>query len=200
MKRQPLLFFTLLGMLLLLPALLWAATVERLHLDDLVERSHRVLVADVLAVEARAEGTRVMTTVTLRVEETWKGAHQEELVLRQPGGRDLDADLATFIPGLPNFEPHTRILLFLTETGESTFAVTGMAQGFFRIVKAPDQFQEVVLPRLHGLHFIDGRSEARPGTAKVRQHEELYSSPHFLDDLRFEVQRLLATEPGESLR
>lgn len=176
-----------------------AATVVPMNLTELVERSDHIVIAEVTETHGQLESTHVYTTIRLDIEETLKGDTTGILEFRQLGGRDFDADLATSVPGMPVFLPDQKVLLFLSEPQQDTYFVTGMSQGIFEIVLAPDNLTEVAVPRLHGLHFRETVSS--DFTALPRSHEQLFGGPHLLTTLRSLILAITsATHSGEDLQ
>ncbi len=110
-----------------------AATVQRLTLGQLAERSERVFIGTVAAQRAEAEiaPVRVWTYTRFSVEETLKGPKSRDFTLRQLGG---DAGRwVQKVPGYATFAPGERVMLFLERTQTGRLVVTGLAQGKFTL-------------------------------------------------------------------
>lgn len=121
---------------MLVSATAWAATVPALSIDELTHASDSIVVGEVVAVEAELSKGYVVTTVSVAVEDVWKGAVIDMLRIRQRGGRV--GDVATAVPGMPDFVVGERALLFLESRRSGRFVVTGLAQGKFSIVRTAD--------------------------------------------------------------
>lgn len=125
-----------------------AATVPALSVEELTDASDSIVVGEVVSVEAQLSKGYVVTTIFVAVEDVWKGEVIDMLRIRQRGGRV--GNLATAVPGMPDFAVGERALLFLESRRSGRFVVTGLAQGKFAIVSAPDG-TDVVFPA-EGLH------------------------------------------------
>lgn len=171
-----------------------AATILRMDVPTLVEHSDAVVIGSITNIVSKVEDDgRVYSTITLKVDEALKGQEQQTLTLRQVGGRDLEADIATVAPGMPQFEEHERVLLFLQRLPEQSesLAVTGMAQGKFRIARGPDNTTDFIIPQLRGLNLFDRPAieqttpEIEPKDARQwhLQTHSLQNFRHYLLDL-----------------
>lgn len=102
-------------------------------------------------------GRRIVTEVTLEVEDTLAGKAGGSLSFRVAGGRDGERRLVVF--GQPRFEIGHRYLLFLRPGFEaSADPLVGARQGVFEIVEGPDG-EEVVLDG--DGHFVVGIENGR---------------------------------------
>ncbi len=115
-----------------------ASTVERMDLDELVERAELVFEARVA--ESRSfihhESHRVETEYVFDVARTWKGDDEAVRVVRMPGGVLPDGS-ALLIPGLPRFVEGERAIVFLSRTGSTGIRMPiGLGQGKLSIVAA----------------------------------------------------------------
>lgn len=89
-------------------------------------------------------GRMIFTQVVLEVDETLKGTADATIALRQPGGKVEGRRVV--IPGLPEFEPGQRYLLFLRPGyGDVGDPVVGVNQGFFSIVTDGASGREILL-------------------------------------------------------
>ncbi len=199
MRRLSALLFHLAITALLLPSTATAATVLKHDLDSLVRHSDAIVIASVANVEARRhDDGRVYTTVTLEVEEILKGQQRETITIRQVGGRDLEADIATVVPGMPQFEPQERVFLFLNEGSDARPTVTGLSQGKFSIALGPDESTEFVIPRLSGLHLIADHRAIRgapepslPPEELAERHHQIFDQVHELSAFQRDVERII---------
>ncbi len=111
-----------------------ATILRELGLGELVRQADRVVVARVEARVSRWEGGRIVTDVTLRVEETAKGdARVGERVVVTTMGGSVDG-IGMKVVGEAAFVKGETALVFLTAldagwAGVRTWEVVGMAQG-----------------------------------------------------------------------
>ena len=149
-----------------------ATTLLKLTMDDLVDRSARIVHGEVSTIEPRKENGRIVTYITLDVRETLKGpADQTQVSFRVLGGRM--GDLVTIVHGTPQFSVGEETLVFLeqpsTKKGPTPpLVVTGMTQGKFRITKGPDQKTLYVVPSLGETNLVE-RVEVRDDEGKLRK-------------------------------
>ena len=100
---------------------------------ELVAASSLVLIGDVTRVRAvMTAENRIVTRVTLAVEETLKGATDEaEAVVTVPGG--WLGGRGVWVDGAPRFDPGERVLVFLRRAGDETLRTTAMSLGKYRV-------------------------------------------------------------------
>jgi Ig-like domain CHU_C associated len=97
---------------------------------EMVSLSNAIVVASSLgSYVQRTPAGGIETVTTFSVEEVIKGSSGLQLEVHEPGGALVDA--ATVIPGVPRFEEGQRVLLFLLQTPQKTWAVTDLALGKF---------------------------------------------------------------------
>jgi hypothetical protein len=166
MNRKRLLSPARLGCLVLMltPAVGWASLVLFHDVKDLVDRSDRVLVAEVLSVDAAwdKDHKRIYTSIELQVAEMWKGAMPptRRLKIVQPGGSVGDIEMR--VHGMPSFTAGERAVLFLR--GTDTATVVGMAQGKRSLLRSAAGVWLVAPADLSGVVTLDqgGRPAATP--------------------------------------
>ncbi len=190
--------------LLLFSATAVAATVVKLDLPQLVEHSDVIVVAQVTGTEASVEDDgRVYTTVSFETHDTIAGKPPAEFTMRHIGGRA--GDVATHAPGIPGFTPKERVLLFLGHSGDR-FALTGLAQGKFRVATGPDGETDFVIPQIRGQHLVppdkappprDGADLPDPEDFDPDSHEKVFGQAHSLESFRHQVERLLKADQGD---
>ena len=110
---------------------LFATTVERMELPQLVSASDNIIQGRVESLEARYEGNRIYTYVSIVVEDPLKGERRRAVLLRQPGG--TIGGKRTWIPGMPQFKPGNQVIVFLRDRRDGTFDVAGLNQGKYDI-------------------------------------------------------------------
>lgn len=169
------------------PAL--ATIVEALSLRELVRASSLIVIGQVESQRARYdEQGRIVTDVTLRVEESLHGAvaRSSRITIERLGG--AVGDIGMHVEGEPRFENGERILLFgqrfVTPRGPVVRPV-GMAQGVLPIEG------EMVLPNSEGLGLVtrDAQGHLIPATGAV-------TAPRTRDALVEELQALVAEVHG----
>src|SRR5437867_10443567 len=106
-----------------------ATMVERLSLEQLVERSERI-------VQGRCERTwsdwdakhqSIWTHWEIQVTEPIKGGPVTKLVISEPGG--IVGDVGMLVEGVPHYEPGEEIVLFLYKTPIGYWRSRGLGQG-----------------------------------------------------------------------
>jgi len=156
------------------------SVVERLELDDLVDRADVAVHAEVLSKRSfRNEHGWVVTEVELRVAETLWGETRERRKITLPGGVLPDGS-GTVIPGMPAIEVGERALLFLSPVGSKGFSVPlGLSQGKF--AERVDAEGRVQFERVHGkLQHVDPAS----GQLATLEPRELFAKDALLGELR----------------
>lgn len=135
-----------------------AAVMVALDLPTLVERASQVVVVRVESQHARWDARgRIVTDVTLRVEESMKGTAQpgELVVLERFGG--AIGELGMRVEGEPVFEDGARMLVFAVPSVANPAHVrsVGMAQGVMPIREhAAADGDDLVLPGGEGLALV----------------------------------------------
>ena len=100
------------------------------------ESSSDVVRVRVLSTESMwADGpSGIISIIKAAVEETLKGAARTKIIeIHQPGGRV--GELVQRVHGYPTFKAGERAILFLTQTKQGSFSVTGMFQGKYIVEK-----------------------------------------------------------------
>lgn len=131
----------------LLPSSLLATTLLRLGTQDLADISPIVVTGEVLEQQTRLyeDGVFPVTYTTVVVDQTFKGTTAPVIDIFTLGGR-VD-DLIGEPPGVAEFEPGEKVLLFLTEKfdkGEDTYDVYGWFQGKWSVVADPGGVEYLV--------------------------------------------------------
>ncbi|HWV37712.1 MAG TPA: hypothetical protein VN033_04450 [Vulgatibacter sp.] len=141
-----------------------ATTMLALSVDELTQRSDRVVTGRVVATEPRPseDGRRISTVVTLQIDETWKGTPAEEVRILAMGGT-LDG-ISQVVTGAARFEEGEEVVVFLRRlrTEEALFEVVGMAQGKLAVERDTEGIP-VAVPSLEGLSLVEpGKREPAP--------------------------------------
>ena len=96
-----------------------------MELEDLIDRSSRVVVGEVRSTEAVSGGPGIETIVEVHVSETLHGAAAPVVSFRVPGGSLQGVHLT--VPGAPRFSAGDAVVVFLE--GDQ---IVGFNQGAFR--------------------------------------------------------------------
>lgn len=159
-----------------------ATTVEKMSLRDLAKKSDAIVLARVEDQSARYEANKeIFTYITLRVLEPVKGPKKDDVItIRQLGGT-VD-NIASIVPGTPNFKKGEEVVLFLTRKDGAGYPwVMGLQQGKYS-VSEDERGQKNVRNEIDGLALVapGGKTtEADAGKAQPLQA--------FLDGLRTEL-------------
>src|SRR5690554_3541807 len=177
-----------------------AATVERMDLDELVQRSDAVVVAQVADVQTELdERGRVVSIIELRVRETLKGPATQTVKIRQIGG--AHGNIVTRVPGMPSFQVADQGVLFLSGDVElRPTAVTGLAQGYFRVALGPDNATEFAIPQINSMNLVvRERTQPTPGTSQLRSVSaaDLHLQVHELDAFKAQIRALVDSQARE---
>jgi len=148
---------SLLLLTLTLPA--QAAVFAPMTLDELLERSDRVVLGAVISSEAILDEDRgrISTHHRVAVKETLKGEAVAEIVVVTLGGETRD--LGQIIPGAARLPAGAELLLCLRK-GTAGHVVTGMSQGVFQIQDGPEG--RVMLRDLGAIHFTSAPRDGAP--------------------------------------
>ncbi len=109
-----------------------AATVEALELPELARRADRIAWAKVESLDARwtSDGARIVTDVSLRVTETWKGRQDERIDVLVPGG--VVGRVGQRMAGAPELHVGQELVVFLEASGDRSI-VLGLSRGLFMV-------------------------------------------------------------------
>jgi len=114
------------------------ATLERLTLDDVIQKSTEIVRARVVGSSANFRGSVIYTHWKVEVLERWKGVDQATLEVRIPGG--VANGFRQDVPGAPALVQGREYLLFLWTAKTGATYLTGLSQGLFELSKdAADQ-------------------------------------------------------------
>ena len=148
-----------------------ATTVEKFTLDDLVQKSGRIVVGKCIARESRwnDRNTLILTTARIAVSEPLKGSSDGFVNVVTVGGT-LDGITQT-VSGMPVFEPEEEVLLFLEPSKNGHWQPLGMSQGKFRILRNRQTGEQEVIHSLSGLDLYD------PANRSLSQQEKPSRAP-----------------------
>lgn len=132
-----------LGLMAVLVGLLPAATLEKLSMDDLIQKSTEIVSAKVTGTSAVMRGPVVYTRYRISVSEQWKGAAAKEMDVHVPGGRY--GSLVQTFSGSPALNAGEEYVLFLWTSRSGLTQVIGLSQGLFTLKR--DSRGEITLAR-----------------------------------------------------
>ena len=165
-----------------------ASVMVALDLPTLVQRASHAVVVRVEAQHARWDSSgRIVTDVSLRVEESLKGGARpgELLVLERFGGEVGEVGMR--IEGEPLFEDGALVLLFAapSQLNPAHLRAVGMAQGVMPMrERAAPSGDDLVLPGGDGLALVQG------GTSGLAAALPALASPRPLAEVRDAVRAL----------
>jgi hypothetical protein len=110
----------------------FATTVQKMELQQLVAASDSIVQGTVESVEARYEEKMIYTYVSIVVDDPLKGEQRRTVLLRQIGGT-IGAK-TVWISGMPQFRAGQQVIVFLRNRQDGTFDVIGLNQGKYDII------------------------------------------------------------------
>jgi len=127
-----------------------ATTVERLSLDDLVRKAHKIVIGKVSHARTHwsDNGKVILTTYTIEVQESIKGQTSRTQEITTVGGKI--GDLILNVAGMPSFEDGETAIVFVESAGGYS-TVLGLGQGKFTVTN------DEVSNNVTALAFPDGR-------------------------------------------
>jgi len=174
----------LLGMrlLFLLVALapLHAATLERLSLEELIQKSTEIVRGRMASSRTALRGPVIYTFVQVQVLDRWKGPAADRVEVAIPGG--IYGRLQQSFSGAPGLEPGVDYVLFLWTGRNGITQLIGLSQGVFQVRRRADGVL-LVERAASGELMLDGRTGLPVQDTPI-------SMP--LEELRKQVLRLSA--------
>ncbi|HEY7616045.1 MAG TPA: hypothetical protein VH744_04520 [Terriglobales bacterium] len=126
-----------LGSLLSIPlvacALLPAATLEQLSLDDMVWQSSAIVRAKAGQSRSIRNGALIYTLVEVEVLDQWKGERVARREIALPGGRV--GALRQHFGGVPLLTPGQEFVAFLWTGASGRTQILGLSQGLFDVIR-----------------------------------------------------------------
>jgi hypothetical protein len=110
-----------------------AATLERLSLEETIEKSTAIVRGRVLGSHAAFRGSTIYTHYRVQVLERWKGGPQATLEVLVPGG--VSAGLRQTYTGVPQLTEGKEYVLFLWTGRNGLTQIIGYTQGVFELPK-----------------------------------------------------------------
>src|SRR5262245_2141132 len=129
---------------------LFATTVRKMDLPELVSLSDAVVQGRVESVEARWEERLVYTYIALTIDDPLKGERRRALLIRQPGGRI--GSLNVSVSGMPHFKTGDEVIVFLRNRQDGAFDIVGLGQGKYDIVN------NYAVTNTAGLTLVDSKA------------------------------------------
>jgi hypothetical protein len=105
------------------------ATLERLSLDDMIEKSTAIVRGRVTGSYSALHGSIIYTHFTVQVQERWKGAETQQMDVVVPGGTS-GVYRQTFT-GTPKLTGGGEYVLFLWKGASGLTNIIGLSQGVF---------------------------------------------------------------------
>lgn len=147
----------------------FASTVLQMTIEDLTKFSNKVVVGKVAGTTSFKSDDKILTSIEIEVDETWKGDHSERVEIIHYGG--TFEGLRTYVPGMPQFVAGERVLLFLERPkNQPHFVVTGMSQGKFKIANAPDGLTPYAIPEFADTSLLKNGVHAEPSADHTATH------------------------------
>ena len=124
-------FILLFAVISIIPSV-FATTVERLSLDDMVHKAHVIVHGRVLSSSTHwsSDHRLILTTTTIQVQETLKGQQARMIEVITIGGKV--GDLTLVVPGMPSFEAGEDGVFFVENVGAFK-TILGLGQGKFSV-------------------------------------------------------------------
>jgi len=139
--------------LFLLAGVCHATTVQRLALEDLIKRAHRIVVGKVNNARTywSADRKLILTGYTIAIDENIKGQGPSTIEVTTVGGKIGAIEL--YVSGMPLFQKGEDAVVFVEQSGAYQ-TVVGLGQGKFTVANGE------ATNNVTDLSFPDGR----PGT------------------------------------
>jgi hypothetical protein len=180
---------TLMSLLWIVDSTVHASVVQKLTIEQLLERADHVIVATPFEKRARWNARRqIVTDVKIRIAEVLKGRHKTgtDIVITRLGG-ELD-DIAMRVDGAARLVLGQTAVMFLREVPQMReIRVVGMSQGILPLQQQVDSV--VVLPGGQGQTQLDSTTNA----PVVETTHQTLTTPLPADQLLNKLRRLLAT-------
>ncbi|MCL5742489.1 MAG: hypothetical protein M1541_00985 [Acidobacteria bacterium] len=170
----------ILAVIWLLGTGLHAATLEKLTLDDMIQKSTDIVRAKVGSSYAAFRGSIIYTNFKIQVLERWKGTDQPAMEVSVPGG--IAGGLRQSFAGVPQLIDGKEYLLFLWKGKTGGTQVIGFTQGVFQLPNGSSAESTAV-------RAATTETMLEPGTGRVIKDERIEMR---LQDLRTQITKTLA--------
>jgi hypothetical protein len=108
-----------------------AATLERLSMDEMIQKSTEIVRGRVMTLGVSTRGSILYTLARVEVLERWKGAQSATIEVWIPGGRS--GNLRQTFSGAPSLNVGGEYVLFLWAGASGNRQVIGFSQGAFDV-------------------------------------------------------------------
>jgi hypothetical protein len=119
-----------------------SATLEKLTLDDMIQKSTAIVRGRVAGSTTRQHGPMIYTHLTVQVTDRWKGSPSGTVDVVTPGGSVQG--LSQSFAGVPQLDAGTEYVFFLWTSKTGLTHVIGLSQGVFNVATS-DQGDTVIL-------------------------------------------------------
>jgi hypothetical protein len=109
----------------------WAATLEQLSFDEMVDKSTAIVRGRVVGSYTTSKGSLIYTHYRVLVSERWKGPAASEADLVVPGG--TLGNMRQSFPGAPNLAQGSDYVFFLWMGRSGLTHIIGLTQGLFDV-------------------------------------------------------------------
>ena len=111
--------------------LLSAATLEKLSMDDMVQKSTDIVCATVTATSSFVKGPLIYTRYRILVSQRWKGPEAAQMDIAVPGGQYGIQN--QIFSGAPKLQMGKEYMLYLWTSKSGLTQVIGLTQGLFGV-------------------------------------------------------------------
>ena len=169
-----------LGLIAIGPGLSSAATLEKLSLEEMIQKSTEIVRGRMVSSRVEARGSILYTMARISVAERFKGPEASSLEVSIPGG--VSGGVRQTFSGAPSPVAGTEYVFFLWNGRSGIRQIIGFSQGMLQLSK--DSAGQVTLSREPSTETV-----LDPKTRRVVADEGLELT---LTDLRARVRRVLA--------
>jgi hypothetical protein len=115
----------------------WAATLERLTLEQMAEKATVIVRGRIGSSQAMLQGPLIYTLYQVEVQETWKGRPAPRAQVAVPGGsyRGVRQNFS----GSPTLDAGAEYVLFLWTGPSGLTQLIGLSQGVFHLSASPEE-------------------------------------------------------------
>lgn len=159
---------------------LFGATLEKLSMDEMIQKSTSIVRCRVADSHAMKRGPVIYTLTRVQVLERWKGPEASSIEVAIPGG--LFHGLRQEFSGVPALKPGGEYVLFLWTGSSGVTYVIGLSQGVFHLT-VNENGEEMVERAVSGAVVLDPKTH-RPVAERAVSLR--------LSDLRGRVRKTLA--------
>jgi hypothetical protein len=172
-------------MVLLMAAPAFSVSVIKLTVPQMSNLAQSIVVGKVTEVRSEWNDAhnQIYTYITVKVDETLKGEHQDYVSLRQLGG--IVDDIMADVVGFPKFKVGSEQLLFIKDNPSGFMPIVGASQGKFDILVDQETGKKTVLNNLVGTDLV---------SPETLGQAEAVTTMMSLDDMKASIRQTLETE------